>query len=137
MNKIYLLLIFSLISIGSAKAQTEVKDGYVTSEKGFVYKSGKFTIGKKKFKYAGLYSADGKVCVKTFKPIGSSNQEETVVAPGTEIVVNGACYWHYYVWLPTTVKKIGEDALMKNQYGLGETYFYNAEDIVDHIVNQQ
>lgn len=131
MKKIILFFVLSLISIEGTIAQTEVKDDYAYSENGFVLKEGSFKIGKLTYLYCGLYSPDGKVCIKVNNRCPHHKDQESMsFAPGTEIIAPYATAglnkpWYY---IPKSVKKIYSGALS----GCTNIYYYNDSEITEH-----
>ena len=108
------LLLFAAIllccSTGYAQnAEIKTTPDDVFSEKGFVVRRGSFKAGKQKFRFYGLYSADGTVCVVCWPLIG----DLLTVAPGTKIIAKNAltstekslCY------IPNTVTQISTAAI--------------------------
>lgn len=91
----------------NAEVKTTPDDVY--SEKGFVVRRGSFKAGKQKYRFYGLYSADGTVCVACWPLIG----DLLTVAPGTKIIAKNAitstekslCY------IPSTVTQISTAAI--------------------------
>ena len=120
-----------LMSIGVANAQVEVNENYVQSEQGFVCKEGSLKIGKEKYYYSGIYTADGKTCVKLNYNI-QANRDKTanVVAPGTEVLASNAIS-HIIgdLILPKSLKKI-----YTNSLGVRNVIIYDDNAITEHIV---
>lgn len=91
----------------NAEVKTTPDDVY--SEKGFVVRKGSFKARKQKYRFYGLYSADGTVCVACWPLIG----DLLTVAPGTKIIAKNAitstekslCY------IPSTVTQISTAAI--------------------------
>ncbi len=111
MNRI-LLFIIVLMCTCFTQAQesgTVVTTEKVYSESGFVLREGRFKIGKIKCFYKGLYTADGKVCVRIM-PLSITNAYRCV-APGTEIIATGAFQSEDWVFLPKSCKTICTGAL--------------------------
>lgn len=116
MKRIILFFSFTLFFVSMSHAQTDVKEGLVYSESGFIYKSGTFKVGKIKYRYGGLYMPDGKTLVKGDVFFGMYYAERTAVAPGTEVIMpyafSGAIYNGLqehayngeYVVIPSSVK---------------------------------
>ena len=136
MKKYILTLAICLMGIGSVAAQTEVKDGYVQSEQGFVYKKGSFKINgtKKKCDYAGLYTPDGRICVKiSNRTLDKNNVIVDAVAPGTEVIGPEASEGLETPWLyiPTSVKKIYSGGLK-----VRNVLIYDINEISEHKIEQ-
>ena len=129
--KRFILFFVLCLSFEGAIAQTEVKDDYVCSENGFVIKEGFIKIGKLTLHYCGLYSTDGKVCVKINNRCPHYKDIESLsLAPGTEIIAPYATAgldkpWYY---IPKSVKKIYSGALS----GCKDIYYYNDSEITEH-----
>ena len=107
---IFFVAILFCCSTGYAQnAEVKTTPDDVYSEKGFVVRRGSFKAGKQKFKFYGLYSADGTVCVACWPLIG----DLLTVAPGTKIIAKNAitstekslCY------IPSTVTQISTAAI--------------------------
>lgn len=136
MKKYLFTLVICLMSIGSVNAQTEVKDGYVQSEQGFVYKKGSFKINgtKNKCAYAGIYTPDGKICVKiSNRTLDKNNEIVDAVAPGTEVIGPEASAEIETPWLyiPKSVKKIYNGGLkVKN------VLIYDISEISEHVIDK-
>lgn len=102
-----ILLCCSTAYAQNAEVKTTPDD--VFCEKGFVVRRGSFKAGKQKFRFYGLYSADGTVCVACWPLIG----DLLTVAPGTKIIAKNAltstekslCY------IPSTVTQISTAAI--------------------------
>ena len=110
MKRIGLLLTACLLSFSLCQAQenkVDVKPELVYSADGFVYRMGSFKIEKTKYTYCGLYTTDGKVCVKMF---GYTGGGYVCIAPGTEIIANCACLDSSQIFIPKSVKQISTGA---------------------------
>ena len=134
MKKYLLTLAICLIGMGSVNAQTEVKDVYIQSEQGFVYKSGSFKINgaKAKCDYAGLYTPDGKICVK-ISSRGKNGLNIDAVGPGTEVICPDASAGieTHFLHIPTSVKKIYSGGIkVKN------VLIYDINEISEHKIDK-
>lgn len=132
MKQSILILMFCLFGFGSISAQqTEVTEEYVSDANGFVVKEGAFKVGKIQVSFAGLYTSDGKVCVKIFNRCihQSANRLTNGVAPGTEILAPSATagITKELLYLPRKLKKIYANALS----GCLNVEFYNENDVTE------
>lgn len=134
-KKLLFMLTLLLMSIGVVNAQVEVNENYVQSEQGFVVKRGSFKIGKKKYSYSGLYTPDGKICVKCNYSWEdhTDKKADIAVAPGTEVLgpFAFADFSDRPLYLPKSLKKIYPNAT-------GGTYIdlYDDKYITEHVVIQ-
>lgn len=131
--KKYLILLtvclgsFSLCLAQETKTGNNVNTDFVYSENGFVNLTGTFKVKGFKYIYRGCYTPDGKMLVKNGGII-ISRQDQPTVAPGTEVILSGACMYDGPVYIPSTVKKIEKGAFGPKTI----VYVYNVEDITDH-----
>lgn len=118
MRKLLLLIVtLVLIDVCQAQESSSVSAEKVTCETGYIIRKGRFKVGKQKCYFNGLYTADGKVCVR-MNPNNIPASHYQCVAPGTEIVANGALPETVLGWvfLPKSVKTIYTGAFAHDVY---------------------
>ncbi len=112
MKKLLLLIVtLVLVDVCQAQESSSASADKVTCETGYIVRKGRFRIGKQKCYFNGLYTADGKVCVR-MNPHNIPAAHYQCVAPGTEIVAKGALPESVLGWvfLPKSVKTIYTEA---------------------------
>lgn len=112
MKKYLCLSLFCILTLTvTAQETSSVSYEKVFCENGYVVRKGRFRIGKQKCYFNGLYTADGKVCVR-MNPRNIPAAHYQCVAPGTEVVATGALPESVLGWvfLPKSVKTIYKDA---------------------------
>jgi hypothetical protein len=122
-----LIIMLCVMGMATLHAQTEVKDGYVESNQGFVIKKGTFEYEGRKYGYHGLYSADGKVLVQCI-PYKGGVAYGCTVAPGTEVIVNAAHGEGYITAAPSSVRKICEGA----KFNSNKLVVYDVTKVTKH-----
>ena len=107
---LFVAILFCCSTVYAEDDTTKTTPGEVFCEKGYVFRKGKFRIGKIKCYFEGLYTADGKVCVRVNPHIPATYHQ--CIAPGTEIVAKGALPESVlgWVYLPKSVKTISTEA---------------------------
>ena len=106
---LFVAILFCCSTGYAQNAEVKTTPDDVFCEKGFVVRKGSFKAGKQKYRFYGLYSADGTVCVACWPLIG----DLLTVAPGTKIIAKNAitstekslCY------IPSTVTQISTAAI--------------------------
>ncbi len=107
---LFVAILFCCSTVYAENDETKVTPNEVSCEKGFVMRKGSFKVGKRKFKFSGVYSADGSVCVKCW-PYAIPG-DWLIVAPGTKTIARNALISTEtnYCYLPNSVTKISTDA---------------------------
>ena len=106
---LFVAILFCCSTGYAQNAEVKTTPDDVFSEKGFVVRKGSFKAGKQKFKFYGLYSADGTVCVACWPLIG----DWLIVAPGTKIIAKNALTSteKSLCFIPSTVTQISTAAI--------------------------
>ena len=106
---LFVAILFCCSTGYAQNAEVKTTPDDVFCEKGFVVRKGSFKAGKQKYRFYGLYSADGTVCVACWPLIG----DLLTVAPGTKIIAKNAITSTekslYYI--PSTVTQISTAAI--------------------------
>jgi hypothetical protein len=131
MRKVLLMLTLCLVGISVADSQSIADESSVESELGFVYKEGSFKIGKEKYYYAGIYTADGKICVKfNYSVLEGRDVTANAVAPGTEVLAATEIHtMRGDLFLPKSLKKIYTKFL-----SVRNALIYDDKAIAEHVV---
>ncbi len=114
MKKFLLVLMLCISYAGYVSAQTTVNEKSIRCEQGFELKEGEFKIGKTKYHYGGIYTLDGKVCIRCNIMILNSTNYVDAVAPGTEVIASGALtnVRRKVFYIPKSVKEVQAGALV-------------------------